>query len=414
MSKNINQLPDAVSLQNADKMYLGRSPFGVTNDFAITGSEIIAAAPVQSVNGQTGAVTGLIDTAGTGLTKTSTTLSITNTLVTPASYGNATNVGSFQVNQQGQITNASNVPIAIPSSQVTNFNTSADARITNAVTTNVVQAYGANTQGLNAIGNTFVGPLALTGVSGGITTYHTPIGSQTSATTFNNISNTVSYGDVVDFTSGSTKTFTLDYTSLNVGYYFYITNSGSGILNFTPTGGQTIYGYTRVPGGGGTAPTTALAKVEVIFIGGAIAWHVSVVNDFNVIAGTNISLSRAATGLTINSSGIASFAWNDITGTSQTMAANQGYLSDNASLVTLTLPTTIAQLSIIEVAGNGAGGWQIAQNASQVINFNSASTTVGVGGSIASTNRYNSCKLLCTVANTTFTLMAPSGTLTVV
>lgn len=57
--------------------------------------------------------------AGTGLTLNNTTFSITNTTVTPASYGLAASVPTIAVNAQGQITSASNTAIAISASQVT-------------------------------------------------------------------------------------------------------------------------------------------------------------------------------------------------------------------------------------------------------------------------------------------------------
>lgn len=57
--------------------------------------------------------------AGTGLTLSTTTFSITNTGVTSASYGLAASVPTIAVNAQGQITSASNTAIAISASQVT-------------------------------------------------------------------------------------------------------------------------------------------------------------------------------------------------------------------------------------------------------------------------------------------------------
>lgn len=113
--------------------------------------------------------------------------------------------------------------------------------------------------------------------------------------------------------------------------------------------------------------------------------------------------------------GSNAFQWSTVTGTTQTMVANNGYIPNNAGLVTLTLPTVAGVGTRLSVAGQGAGGWAIAQNSGQQINVGNAATTSGAGGSLASTNRYDSINLLCIVANTTWTTVGgPQGIITIV
>jgi hypothetical protein len=152
--------------------------------------------------------------------------------------------------------------------------------------------------------------------------------------------------------------------------------SSSGVVSYAAmTNGQLIIGNT-----GGT-PTAA-----------------------TLTAGSGITITNGGGSITIASSSGTS-SWTVVTGTSQAMAVDSGYISNNAGLVTLTLPATAAVGSTIQVQGLGAGGWQIAQNASQLIHIGSQVTTTGTGGYLASTNQYDSLTLLCVVANTTWTVL---------
>jgi hypothetical protein len=133
-------------------------------------------------------------------------------------------------------------------------------------------------------------------------------------------------------------------------------------------------------------------------------------------AGSNISITNAAGSITIAGTGFAGFSWTVVASSSQAITPNSGYIMNNgASLVTLTLPVTAPVGSLIGIQGASSGGWAIAQNSGQTINIGSVASTIGVGGSIASTNAHDSLLLVCTVANTNFaSLGAPQGNITIV
>jgi hypothetical protein len=86
---------------------------------------------------------------------------------------------------------------------------------------------------------------------------------------------------------------------------------------------------------------------------------------------------------------------------SGSMLSNRGYIVKNATpanLTTLTLPASPLLGDTIAVNGYTAGGWLIAQNANQQIFMGAQSTTIGVGGSIASTNAKDCIRITCVTA----------------
>ena len=131
--------------------------------------------------------------------------------------------------------------------------------------------------------------------------------------------------------------------------------------------------------------------------------------------GTGITISNTAGAITINATGSA-LTWTVVTGAAQAMAVNNGYIS-NATTggVAYTLPATAAVGSIIRVTGlSGGSGWTVAQNAGQSIQFGISTTTVGTGGSLASTQNTDTIELLCAVQDTGFICVDAVGNITIV
>lgn len=123
-----------------------------------------------------------------------------------------------------------------------------------------------------------------------------------------------------------------------------------------------------------------------------------------------------ATLLVPGTGGGSSFTWTNVTGTTQSAAVNSGYIPNNAGLVTVTLPTTAAIGDIVRISGQGAGGWRVAQNASQVIVWDTIAanvgvnlTTSGVTGHIDSTDSQDSVELQCVVATTGWKVVSNKG-----
>ena len=104
--------------------------------------------------------------------------------------------------------------------------------------------------------------------------------------------------------------------------------------------------------------------------------------------------------------------WSEVTGTSQAATINSGYICNNAGLVTVTLPSSAAQGTMLSLAGKGAGGWKLAQNAGQNIRFGSVTTTTGVGGYLSSYNQYDAVTMVCSSADVTWVVVASQGNIT--
>lgn len=195
--------------------------------------------------------------------------------------------------------------------------------------------------------------------------------------------------------------------------WVYTTNNTAYILTSAPGNWQTLEsnsgGVLQVSQGGTGVPTLAAHGVVV----GEGTSAVAVVGPGAVgtvlqgQGGSSDPVFTAISELTIVNQNTSS----------ATLAVSNTYITNNgASLVTYTLPATATQGSIIKIVGSSAGGWKIAQNASQQIKSSGGNTTSGVNGSLSSSNANDCVELIASVggASTIWTIANSSGTLTFV
>ena len=147
----------------------------------------------------------------------------------------------------------------------------------------------------------------------------------------------------------------------------------------------------------GTTPGTAIATITGD-VGGAVSPDVS--DNINLVGGAGVTVTGnpGTNTLTIDAAGMG-FSWVEVTGTSQMMAVGTGYITNNAAAVTCTLPTSAAVGDLVEVVGKGAGGFVIAQSASQQISILGQTSTAGVTGTVTPNEAGAAIRLVCITAN---------------
>jgi len=157
-------------------------------------------------------------------------------------------------------------------------------------------------------------------------------------------------------------------TSFNInGVVISNTTTTGALASLTLTNGQVVIGST------GNPPAAA-----------------------TLTAGTGISITNASNSITIASTG-GGFTWTDVTGATQTLAAQNGYITDHAATVVYTLPASGTLGDIIKIVGK-TGLATITPNANQQILIGSASGTVGVTGTAVSNNAGDCIELICITA----------------
>lgn len=101
----------------------------------------------------------------------------------------------------------------------------------------------------------------------------------------------------------------------------------------------------------------------------------------------------------------SSVGWSTV-GVNTNMVADNGYIT--TATIDMTLPATSAvglKLRLLNTSGN----FTIKQLAGQSIVFNTTTTTVGTGGSIATTATGQAIELICTTADTVWHVVSSQG-----
>lgn len=186
------------------------------------------------------------------------------------------------------------------------------------------------------------------------------------------------------------------------------TVTGNAATNTITVVGPTVTNHSPLIGGAGNTITSLGPLTNGQLIIGNTG------NDptaATLTAGTGIMITNAAGSITIDSSGGVN--WQTV-GASQALVANNGYICTSGAALSFSLPAVSALGSTISITLDGSTSWTITQAAGQQIRFGSSQTTLGAGGSLASTAQGDTITMVCSVANTRWNVISSIGNITVV
>ena len=273
-----------------------------------------------------------IYTAGTGLTLTGTQFSITNTAVTAAAYGSATQVGTFTVNAQGQLTLAGNTTITPAVGSITGLGTGVATWLATPSSANLLAAVTDETGTGSLVFAT--SPSLVTPILG------TPQSGNFSTGTF-------TWPTFNQNTTGNAATATLATTATNLaggatGSLPYQSAVGTTAMLAAGSNGQVLTLASGLPSW--ATPTTGTVT-SVGFTGGII----SVANET-----TTPALTVAGT-----SGGIVYFSSATTWASSGALAANALVIGGGAGVAPSTITTGTGVVTALGVAVGSAGAFVV-------------------------------------------------------
>jgi hypothetical protein len=129
-------------------------------------------------------------------------------------------------------------------------------------------------------------------------------------------------------------------------------------------------------------------------------------------AGLGVAITNGAGSITIAAAGGSGLTWSSISA-NQALSSDHGYVVASGAL-SLSLPAASNVGDVIVVTLDAGTSWTIIQAAGQQIRAGFKLSTLGVGGTLASTDSGDSVSLVCTVVNTKWLVYGSIGNLNIV
>ena len=314
---------------------------------------------------------------GTGLSLTGNTFSITNTGVTAATYGSASQSVTLAVNAQGQITSASQQNIAIAASQITSGTIS-----TSLISGSYTGITGVGTITVGTWNGTTIAPA--NGGTGATTLTGYVKGNGTSAFT---ATTTIPNTDITGLGTMSTQ----NANSVSI-------TGGSATLSTLVTSGLTGYLYgngSSAVSASTTIPTSALSGNFVsTFSAGTTGFTPSTGTTGAVTLAGTLNVANGGTGVTA-SSGANSVVLRDANGNITTNCLFEGYTSQAAS-------------TLITLTASSVQNWAITGSGGQTIKLPDA-TTLPNGATFTFNNNQSSGTIVIQNNSSTTVITVQSG-----
>ena len=295
---------------DADSYGPGADELSLNNYFFVSagddnkGSAYVVDSPIGTITFGTSEIlfaqfsSSQVYSAGTGLDLTGVEFSLANTAVTPASYGDAGNVSTFTVDQQGRLTAAGEAAIQAPASGITGSTLSSN------VTTSSLTSVG-TLGSLSVTGNVSAGNISATAGD------FTSVSGNGSALTALNASN-ISTGTLPSGRLSGTYTITVSGSATTAG-----TVTTAAQPNITSVGSLSSLDVT-----GNATAANVIADTGAFYGSGS---GLTSLNASNISSGTLSQARLANSSLTVNGQSISLGGSGTITAsTTQSVTFNNG------------------------------------------------------------------------------------------